>query len=123
MIPNLLVNSICEALVDSQALKVYVCNVMTQPGETDQMSAADHIEAIFKHTGGQKIFEYALVNNQRLTAAQARKYSSENAFAIKADVNQIKKLGVTPITAQLLERNVLVRHDAQALARALMVWF
>lgn len=120
VIPNLLVNSICEALVDSQALKVYVCNVMTQPGETDQMSAADHIEAIFKHTGGQKIFEYALVNNQRLTAAQARKYSSENAFAIKADVNQIKKLGVIPITAQLLERNVLVRHDAQALARALM---
>lgn len=120
VIPNLLVNNICEALVQSSALKVYVCNVMTQPGETEQMSASQHIAAIFKHTRGQKIFDYALINNQRLTASQARKYSSQNAYAIKADTNRVKEIGVTPIAVPLLERGELVRHDSELLAKALM---
>ncbi|HHX02454.1 MAG TPA: uridine diphosphate-N-acetylglucosamine-binding protein YvcK [Firmicutes bacterium] len=120
VIPNLLVNKICTALAESAALKVYVCNVMTQPGETDQMSASDHIKAIIKHADGRKIFDYALINNQRLTAAQARKYSSENAYPVKPDVNQVKKYDVNPIMAPLLDQGDLVRHDSQALAQALI---
>ena len=120
VIPNLLVNKICTALAESAALKVYVCNVMTQPGETDQMSASDHIKAIIKHADGRKIFDYALINNQRLTAAQARKYSSENAYPVKPDVNQVKKYDVIPIMAPLLDQGDLVRHDSQALAQALI---
>lgn len=120
VIPNLLVGRVCEVLERSKAVKVYVCNVMTQPGETDQMSASQHIAAIFKHTRGQKIFDYALINNQRLTASQARKYSSQNAYAIKADTNRVKEIGVTPIAVPLLERGELVRHDSELLAKALM---
>ncbi len=120
VIPNLLVNKICQSLVASTAFKVYVCNVMTQPGETDQMSSADHVEAILNHVNGQRIFDYVLINNQRLTAAQSRKYSSDNAYPVKADANQVKKLGMTPIMAPLLDQGDLVRHDSQALAKALI---
>ncbi len=120
IIPNLLVNKISEALVNSQALKVYVCNVMTQPGETDNMSAGDHIRAIFKHTGQRKIFDYVLLNNARLTASQARKYSAQNSYPIKLDLEQVKQLGVIPVCAPLLDQSALVRHDSAGLARELI---
>lgn len=120
IIPNLLVNKISDALVSSQALKVYVCNVMTQPGETDNMSASAHIKAIFKHTDQQKIFDYVLLNNERLTGLQARKYSAQNSYPIKLDIEQVKQLGVTPVCAPLLDRSELVRHDSAGLARELI---
>ncbi len=120
IIPNLLVNKISDALLSSQALKVYVCNMMTQPGETDNMSASAHIKAIFKHTDQQKIFDYVLLNNERLTGLQARKYSAQNSYPIKLDIEQVKQLGVTPVCAPLLDRSELVRHDSAGLARELI---
>lgn len=120
VIPNLLVQDICDALVASRALKVYVCNVMTQPGETDGMSASDHIKALFQHAQNKTIFSYTLLNNQRLTPGQARKYTSHHAYPIKNDLEEIRKLQVIPICAPLLDRSELVRHDSELLARALM---
>jgi len=120
VIPNLLVGKICEAIEASKATKVYVCNVMTQPGETDQMSAADHVRAVLQHAGQRKIIDYVLINNQSLTPAQARKYGSEDSYPVKADVNRVKQFGVIPVVAPMLDQGELVRHDAQALAKALI---
>lgn len=120
VIPNLLVNNITDALIGSQALKVYVCNVMTQPGETDQMSAGDHIKSLFRHTNGQKIFDYTLINDGRLTVEQAKKYYTEKSYPVKLDLDQVRQLGVIPVCAPMIERGSLVRHDSQSLARELI---
>ncbi|HPT93399.1 MAG TPA: YvcK family protein [Limnochordia bacterium] len=120
VIPNLLVGRVSEVLERSKAVKVYVCNVMTQPGETDQMSAADHVRAVLQHAGQRKIIDYVLINNQSLTPDQARKYGSEDSYPVKADVSQVKKHGVIPIVAPMLDQGEFVRHDSQALAKALI---
>ncbi len=120
IIPNLLVDKIRIALTTSVALKVYVCNVMTQPGETDNMSAADHIQSIFKHCQQKRVFDYVLLNNARLTQRQAKKYKNQNSYPIRLDLERIKQLGVEPICAPLLDRDGLARHDAASLARELI---
>lgn len=120
VIPNLLVKDIADALVKSNSVKIYVCNVMTQPGETHQMSAADHLQAILKHTDNRKVVDYMLINNSHLTMDQARKYQQQSAYPVKADLDFVKKLGVRPICAPLLEQSELVRHDSQRLAQEII---
>ncbi len=120
LIPNLLVLDICETLEASNAVKVYVGNVMTQPGETDGMSAGDHVRAIFKHTGQKKVFDYAVFNNQRLSTAQLRNYREQKAYPVELDLNYIHQLGVQPIALPLLDRSQLARHDSELLARTLI---
>ncbi len=120
VIPNLLVTQILEALLQTDALRVYVCNVMTQPGETDKMSASDHVAAILRHTNMRKIIDYVLVNNSPISQKQARIYQKKQAFPIKADLEAIKKLNITPIGCPLLSSSDLVRHDAEKLASELL---
>ncbi len=120
LIPNLLVRPISEALATTKAPRIYVCNVMTQPGETDGMNASDHISAILQHTGGAMIMDYVLVNSARISGEQARKYQEQNAHAVRYDLDGLRKLGVTPIARPLLGRFNLVRHDSHVLAREIM---
>lgn len=120
IIPNLLVNSICEALVNTRATKVYVCNVMTQPGETDNMRASDHVAAILKHANHQPIIDCALFNNERLTTNQLRKYRKQKAYPVNLDLDKVRELGVEPICAPLLNQSNLVRHDSERLAKEIM---
>lgn len=120
VIPNLLVNMICDALVNTQAIKAYVCNVMTQPGETDNMRASHHVAAILEHAQGQPIIDYALFNNGRLTTNQARKYRAQNAYPVSLDLDKVKQFGVEPICAPMLDQSDLVRHDSHSLAQEIM---
>lgn len=115
ILPNLLVKGIVDAIRDSDALKLYVCNVMTQPGETDGYTAADHAEAIIDHCG-KGVFDYIVVNNQQGSAELRKKYEEEGAYPVEIDRDRLNKLGIEIIEADLLKKESYLRHDPEALA-------
>lgn len=118
VLPNLLVPGITRAIRESQAVKLYVCNVMTQPGETDGYAASDHVQALIEHAG-TGIVEYALVHRGRVSSALTEKYRLMGGYPVAADVRAIRQLGVQPVTRSLASGDDLVRHDAELLAAAI----
>lgn len=119
VIPNLLVPHIAEAIAHSAATRAYVCNVMTQPGETDHMSAVDHVEAIRRHVD-RPVFEYVVLNDQRPQREVMERYAASGAEFIAPDARQIAKLGYIPVQEGLLEEDGFVRHDPSRLAKVLV---
>lgn len=119
IIPNLLVEGIVDAIVASPAVKIYVCNVMTQPGETDKYSASDHVRAIFEHTG-KRMFTYALVNKEVPSLRLLEKYHLQGADLVSPDVDVIREMGYKPITGNFISQTEVVRHDPQKLAQAIL---
>ena len=119
VIPNLLVSGIREAIHESDAVKVYVMNLMTQSGETAGYTAVDHVRALFDH-GGEGLFDYTLVNNLPIPPEAQEEYLREGAVPITADEEALTALGVTVRYAPVaLWQKALVRHDPAALAAAL----
>ncbi len=120
IIPNLLVDGISEAIAASRAVKVYVCNIMTQEGETEGYTAADHIRALFKHSV-PNLFDLSLVNDTPIPPEVAERYAVEGAAPIVYDEDGCAALGV-----QLIKRGVAtfendyVRHDSVQLAQELL---
>lgn len=119
IIPNLLVPKVKEILEDSKITKIYVCNIMTQPGETDGYSVSDHIKAIFKHSSN-KVIDYVLVNNGIPSETKLKKYRAKNSYLVKIDRNEVKKLGVKLIEKKLFDDEVYIRHSPYFLAKAIM---
>ena len=119
VIPNLLVSGIREAIHESDAVKVYVMNLMTQSGETAGYTAVDHVRALFDH-GGEGLFDYTLVNDLPIPPEAQEEYLREGAVPITADEEALAALGVTVRYAPVaLWQKALVRHDPAALAAAL----
>jgi uncharacterized cofD-like protein len=119
LIPNLLVKGIPQKIARAKALKVYICNLMTQPGETRGYSAADHLHALHEHAGG-KLFDYVLLNSRPLSSALRRRYAAEGAEPVAYDLERIQAVGVSPICADLLLEDRVARHDAGRLARLIL---
>lgn len=119
VLPNLLVPGITRAIRGSRALKLYVCNVMTQPGETDDYTASDHVRAILDHAG-TGIVDCALVHRGRVPSAAAEKYRRSGGHPVVPDVREIREMGVQPVVRALAGGSSLFRHDAQLLAAAIM---
>lgn len=118
VMPGLMVQDIPEAIARARAAKIYVCNVMTQPGETDGYSAAQHLQAIFKHAGA--IVNYAVVNTEIVPNRLANRYRKDGAAPVVADLKAITDLGVTPVTGELLQEDGVVRHHPDKLAHLLI---
>ncbi|HPZ08765.1 MAG TPA: YvcK family protein, partial [Candidatus Eremiobacteraeota bacterium] len=118
VIPNLLVPEICNIIKDLKAIKIYVCNVMTQPGETDGFTAGDHIKAIFDHTG-YKLFDYVLLNKGTPTQL-LDKYRAEGAYPVEIDLHDITAMGVEVIIDDLISESNLVRHNPDKLVKAIL---
>ena len=119
VIPNLLVSGIREAIHESDAVKVYVMNLMTQSGETAGYTAVDHVRALFDH-GGKGLFDYTLVNDLPIPPEAQEEYLREGAVPITADEEALAALGVTVRYSPVaLWQKALVRHDPAALAAAL----
>ena len=120
IIPNLLVDGIVDAIARSGALKVYVCNVMTQPGETEGYTVSDHIRALFKHSRPE-LFQICLVNSMPIPPLVAQNYANEGAEVMLCDQSACEALGV-----EIVSRPVStvdsghVRHNPGHLARELM---
>ena len=118
VVPNLLVNGIAEAISESDAAKVYVCNVMTQPGETDNYTAADHVKAIVKHTD-YRVFQHVLVNQTSPGKELLAKYAVQGQRFVEPDMNVIRDMGYRPIGGDFISQTDVVRHDPEKLAQAI----
>ena len=110
LIPNLLVRGIPEAILESKAIKVYICNLMTQANESLGLTAAEHIRALERHAQG-RIFDYALINRTPVSDELKAKYASEGASQIVNDLDAIEAMGVIPVLGDYLEEAVVARHN------------
>ena len=121
IIPNLLVDGVVEAIQESQALKIYVCNVMTQEGETEGYTAADHIQALFQH-GAPGLFHLCLANSSPIPGAVAARYAQEGAEPLTCDLERCRELGVEVVRRPVASaESGFVRHQPDALARELLL--
>lgn len=121
VIPNLLIKEISEEVIKSNAKKIYVCNIMTQPGETDNYAVSDHINALYKHAGSNKLIDAVLVNNV-LPKNMADKYEQCGQMPVVLDRYNVH---VDIVEKKLIEESKegLVRHSSNRVARAIYYWF
>ena len=119
LIPNLLVRGIAQAIVESPATKIYICNLMTQANESLGLTAADHIRALNRHAQKQ-IFDFALINRTPVSDELKAKYATEGACQIVNDLHAIEALGVVPVLGDYLDEGGVARHNTARVARDLM---
>lgn len=119
IMPNLLVDGISDAIRKSKAIKIYICNVMTQPGETDGYSVSDHARAIIEHAG-EGVIDYVLVNSTPISDSMKDHYASEGAFPVTIDEEKIHALGLGFVRADIINETEVIRHDPSKLATAVM---
>ncbi len=126
VIPNLLVPDIITAIARRKDIpRIYVCNIMSQPGETTGYRVSDHIKAI-DAAAGRRLFDAVLVQKQPPSAAAQYHYSYENSHPIKTDRDELMRLGCRVILANVMEEDPkthLVRHNSERLARVLVRWY
>lgn len=124
VIPNLLIKEIAAEIEASNAKKIYVCNIMTQPGETDNYTVSNHVNAIIEHAKNKKIVDAVLVNDS-LPQNLALKYQAANSYPVKLDVDNVKKSGVRIVSKRLIQdsKEGLVRHSSNRVARAIYYWY
>lgn len=115
LIPNLLVSGIPRAIRESKALKACFVNLMSQPGETTDFSAEDHLAALLRH-GGQGLIDCAVVNTSNISATVRRRYAAEAAAPVEYDTAAIRAMGIEVVQAELLGKASKARHDAAAIA-------
>lgn len=114
ILPNFLVERIASEVAAARGVKIYICNVMTQPGETDGMTAADHLEMLLANAG-QRVCDYAIVNDEP-PSRLLEVYAQEGQVPVKPDVDRIAELGIEPIRASVISETLTVRHDPEKLA-------
>lgn len=120
IIPNLLVGGVVRAIESSKAKKLYISNIMTQPGETEGYTVSDHIRELFRHSSNS-LFDMCLVNNKVPPPEIIRRYSEEGAAPIPVDDDKIRSLGVELFRAPLAEQHRgLLRHNPEVLGLEIM---
>ena len=115
----MLVDDIAKAIRESNAVKIYICNVMTQPGETDDYTASMHVKALIEH-GGNGIVDYVLVNNKPISQEMQEHYAQEGQYPVLVDENAIESLGVKCFKADIIDDSQMIHHDSQKLAHQVM---
>lgn len=119
VIPNLIVGGIKDAILKSHAIKIYICNVMTQPGETDGYGAYEHVRALIDHMGAQ-FLNYVIVNDEKISSAQLAPYREQGAKPVHPDMKKLSNLGINVVPAHLISKEDLVRHDPVKLSKVLI---
>ncbi len=129
VIPNLLIKEIAKAVNDSKAKKIYVCNIMTQPGETDGFSVSDHIKTLIRHAGYEHIIDAVLVNKE-LPKELLAPYKDAGSVPVVIDTQQVESMGIEVVKKNLIEdrrfedgHSSFVRHSPGRLARSIYYWF
>ncbi len=116
ILPNLLVPEIAQTIIESNALKIFICNVMTQPGETDDYKVSDHLKAVRDHVGSE-LFDYVIVNNGDIPEQVQSKYAEQGAKIVSLDLDEVTKQGYKVIADQLVLFRTYLRHDAEKLSQ------
>ena len=120
IIPNLLVEDIVEGINKSDAIKIYISNVMTQPGETDDFAVSDHIKTLMKYSGKNSV-QYVIANNGTIPKDIEERYLSEGSKLVNLDYENIEDLNVKVVETDLVKiTKGYVKHDSEHLAQVLM---
>jgi len=121
VIPGLLIDNMPEIIARSKALKIFVTNTMTQPGQTEDFKASDHVKKLLHYSAGQKIIDYCLINTMSVPKDIQQRYSLEGSLPVEADLENINQLGVKTIGRDLLDKSSSVaKHGIKALAKAIV---
>lgn len=122
LLPPILVKGVAEAIAASFATKIFICNLMTQPGETDGFSARKHLEIVRDYAPGIN-FDYVVVNNSPISAEQATRYASEGSYQIglRDSINPKTIEGTEIISGNLLDEGEKVRHHCDKLAQVVLI--
>ncbi|MFH0826636.1 MAG: YvcK family protein [Candidatus Omnitrophota bacterium] len=120
IIPNLLIKEITEAVNAAGAIKIYVCNVMTQPGETDGYSAFDHAKTLIAHSH-PRVIDYCIVNTGEIPQETLKRYAQQNSYIVVNDRRKIENIGYRVIEDDfgIIEEGV-IRHDPEKLAKMIL---
>jgi uncharacterized cofD-like protein len=119
VLPNLMIPEIAAAIARSKAPRVYIANLMTQPGETTGYGLADHICAIQKHVP-HRVIDHVVANRQAVSPEVARRYRAEGAMPVTLDLPRLKSLGCRVILDDLVEEHGVLRHNTHRLSRLLL---
>jgi len=119
IIPNLLIEGISEEIAKSEAIKLYLCNVMTQRGETDGFTASDHLNKLISHAK-RNIVNCCLVNSGRLNYNLLVKYAEERSFPVIFDRESLRKMGIEAFEADIVSKSNYLRHDSKKTAREIV---
>ncbi len=119
VLPNLLVDGLREKIREVHAPCVYVCNIMTEPGETDGYTVADHLQAIVDHCGADFV-DVVLANNQDIPEQLLEKYAREGSTKVEGEEASVEWLGVKYVAKDLVQDGNVIRHDSKRLARELI---
>ena len=119
LLPNLLVGGVVETILKSRAVKIYLCNVMTQHGETDGFSASDHVDALLKHTSSDFV-DYVFVNTAKIPQRFLGKYKSEDAFPVEPDIKNIREMGLGVVEGDMIKVDDYIRHNAEKISKRIL---
>jgi uncharacterized cofD-like protein len=117
VLPHLAVPELVDAIESARGVRAYVCNVMTQPGETDGFDAVDHLEKVLAASRGS--VDLILVHEGTLDPVAAAAYAAQGQVPVRADRERLRALGVRVVARDLAEEGRMVRHSPEALAQAL----
>mgnify|MGYP004463625105 FL=1 len=120
VIPNLLVKNVAKTIRESKAFKIYVSNIMTEPGQTDNYSISEHLQAIIDHAGG-KIVDYCICDTGEVVPEYVRMYNRQGSDLVEIDLSKLSSMGVNVIHKHMskIEGNK-IRHDGDTVAVAIM---
>lgn len=123
ILPNLLVEDVIDALSKTKAPKIYVCNIMTQPGETDGKNVLDHVKVLIEHAG-KNFIDYVVTNNDQLPSGVFERYAKDGAELVLLDNYQkeeLNRMGITYVEQKLIEiKNGYIRHDAELVSSSVL---
>jgi uncharacterized cofD-like protein len=100
-------------------MRVYIANLMTQPGETQHYSVADHVRAIYDHTH-PALFDYVVINRTPVSPRLLRRYRAQGATPVEPSLDELDRMGLKHVTGDLLQQDGVVRHDQARLTRLLL---
>ena len=118
IMPNLCVPDIVQAVRTSKAPKIYICNVMTQPGETDDYTVSDHVKAINRQAGG-RVIDFVIANNGDVDPAVLQRYVATGSHPVIIDKKEVSQAGATLILSDLINKENSATHDTKKLANVL----
>lgn len=122
ILPNLLIEEMVEVIANSKATRVYIANLMTQPGETQKYSVADHVRAIYDHTR-RSLFDYVVINRTPVSPGLRRRYKAQGAEPVDSSFDELDRMGLAYVTGDILQQEGVVRHDQSRLTRILLEKF
>jgi uncharacterized cofD-like protein len=120
ILPNLLVDQMAELIAHSRATRVYIANLMTQPGETQHYSVADHVRAIYEHTRSS-LFDFVVINRTPISPGLLRRYRAQGAEPVDPSFDELRRMGLSYVIGDFLQQqDGVVRHDQTRLTQILL---